>query len=473
MIQFNSIRKYLLINLSLSIGFLAIFLISISNFYFDKKDIQQHLDSIMSISSLALSSSIDNLSPHQLKHFKRELLLNRNLYDKHFEHIQLPHFSAKQYTQNFTLEILNNNGEPLYKSKNYLILPPSIIQHEGFYDLKINHEDWRFFVSKHLKHDIYLIIGEKYINRNALIHKITRDDLFILLLIFPLSALLIWFTVGKSLNPLDLITKEIKKRTPYHLKPVNIDKIPEEIQPLISEINLLLKRLKEGLAREKVFAADAAHELRTPLATIKTLSQTALNQHSLSDATPSLEKIIQNVDRGSHVIQQLMNMSKTMPEALALSDFNDLDLGKLVKETISDVIHFALEKNMDLELEIESGLPKIKGNKIALSILIRNLVDNSIRYSFPDTPIFIHLYKSEQSVVLEVRDQGPGIPKSKQDKVFDRFYRAHEPKYQGSGLGLAIVKQIANLHKAQITLESPYRNKGVIIRVFFPIKFDS
>jgi two-component system sensor histidine kinase QseC len=423
----------------------------------------------MSISSLVLNTSIENLNSNQLAHLQKQYIQNNYFYTKHFEHIKLPHFSAQSYTRNFNIQLLDANGFRLDKSNSYPVLPNTIIQNKGFINLSIDGIKWRFFITKHSKKNMYIVIGEKIKNRDALIHKITRDDLLILLLIFPLSGILIWFTVGRSLSPLNQITKEIKTRNPYHLKHVDLDNIPDEIQPLTSEINLLLNRLKEGLSREKTFAADAAHELRTPLATIKTLAQTTLAQHPNDEILSLLNKIIQNVDRGSHVVHQLMNMSKTMPEALVLSEFNSLDLEKIAKETLSDMIQDALEKNMDIELESSPNVPKIKGNKIALGILIRNLIDNAIRYSFPDTSIFVHIYKSEQNVVLEVRDQGPGIPKSKQDKVFDRFYRAHEPKYQGTGLGLAIVKQIANLHQAQITLESPYRKKGVIIRVFFPL----
>lgn len=465
----KSIRQYISIYLSLSISILSIFLISISNFYFDKKDIQRHLDSIMAISALTVNTTIENLDNEELKDIQKKFNKIYQFYSSHFEHIQLPHFSTKKYARNFNIQILDNSGKRIDFNPQYATLPPSIVQHLGFHDLKIHHQQWRFFVSKHPKLDIFVVFGERIKYRNALIHKITRDDLLISLLIFPISILIIFFVVTKSLSPLKQITKEIKTRNPYHLTPVDIETIPDEIKPLITEINQLLFRLKDALTREQAFAADAAHELRTPLATIKTLSQIALEYHPQEEVNLQLQKIIQNVDRGSHVIQQLMNMSKTMPEALLLSSFESIKLGPLAQETLSQITPYALERRMEVELDVAPKLPKIKGNKVALQILVRNLVDNAIRYSFPNTTIFVNLYSTDKTVVLEVRDQGPGIPKLKQNKVFDRFYRAHEPKYQGSGLGLAIVKQIANLHHAQITLESPYHDKGTIIRIFFPV----
>lgn len=461
----KSIRKYILIYLGFTISFFAILLIGVSNFYLDQKDVQQHLDSVMSITALTFDVTIDkiNLQNRDLIQAQFEDILQN-----HINHIQLPHFQVSNYVKNFDFQLYDMNGKNIISSPISPIIPQNIILDPGFHNVSINDKNWRFFISKHPKMDVMVIVGEPQDIRTLIVRRITRDDLFILLLIFPISALLIWLTVSKSLAPLKQVTKEIKTRDPFHLMPMEVENVPEEVQPLVAEINQLLARLKDGLGREQAFAADAAHELRTPLATIKTLAQTAKDNQSIEQIKPILDKIIHSVDRGSHVVQQLMNMSKTMPEALFLSDFSPLDLAQLTRDTLSNLMPQALEKNMDIELDAAHNLSKILGNKIAIEILIRNLVDNAIRYSFPNTNIYVNLYQNDHQVVFEIRDQGPGIPTSKQDKVFDRFYRAHDPKFQGSGLGLAIVKQIANLHQAQIALESPKTNAGVIIRVFFP-----
>lgn len=466
----RSIRKYLLVYLGFAIGFLSVFLIIISNFYLDQKDIQQHLDSIMTISALTLESTIENLDAKGIKDTQSRFNEVNKILNCHCKHIKLPHFSSENYIKNFNFQILNANGQRMVYSPDGPILPASIIKSPGFHNIKLNHIRWRFFVSKHPKLNIYIILGEKLSYRETLVNQITRDDLLILLLIFPVSAILIWFIVSKSLIPLKQITQELKTRNPFHLTPMAIKNAPEEIEPMIVEMNQLLARLKEGLSREQAFAADAAHELRTPLATIKTLAQTAIENNDIEKIKMVLEKISYNVDRGSHVVQQLMNMSKTMPEALFLSKMEHIHLDVLVRETLSHLTPDALLKHIDIEMDVADKLPTIRGNKIALEILIRNLIDNSIRYTYQNTTIFVNIYPIENNIVLEVRDQGPGIPKDKQEKVFDRFYRAHDPKYQGSGLGLAIVKQIATLHHAQITLETPRTEKGIIIRVFFPIQ---
>ena len=465
----NSIRKYILIYLGFSIGTFASILILISNLYFDQRDIHKHLDSVMTISALTLELTIDKLDKKQIQDTLSKYNRLDELIHSYTEHIQLPHFSTEEYTNSFNFQVLDMDGNPLISSPKGPKLPKDIIDTTGFKNLKINDVFWRFFISKHPNLDIYIVLGEELSYRYKLVTQIARDDLLILLLIFPVSGILIWVTVSKSLTPLKQIVKEIKTRDPFNLTPMKVSNTPKEIHPIIAEINQLLQRLKEGISREQSFAGDAAHELRTPLAIIKTLAQSAIDSEHPMEMNHILNKIIFNVDRGSHVVEQLMNMSKTMPEALQISDFNLIELEYLTRDTLTTLLPHALDKNMDFELEVESGLPQILGNKIALEILIRNLIDNSIRYSYENTCIFVNLYQLQNHVIFEVRDQGPGIPASKQAKVFDRFYRAHDPQYQGSGLGLAIVKQIANLHHAQINLESTRTNTGVIIRVFFPI----
>lgn len=463
--KIKSIRQSMLIYLGLSISVLSMLLIMLSNFYLDKKVISQHLDAIMLISALHFNTSIDKLSHHELKIVQQEF----NQIQSACNFVKLPHFCVEKYIKNFNLQILDAQGQNILNPAQNPKLPANIIHQNGFYNLKLQHQQWRFLIYKHPKLQIYTVLGEKTAFRNQLIQQITRDDFYLLMGIFPISLILIAVIVNKSLRPLQHITGEIKKRNPHHLQPVDISHTPTEIQPLVAEINHLLARLKEAIGRELRFAADAAHELRTPLAIIKTLSQTALEIEDNPEIKTILQKTINNVDRGSHVIQQLMSMSKTTAENPDTNKFTLIDLNKICCETLSNMTTLALKKNMELELESAKPCPKILGNKIALEILVQNLIDNAIRYSYENTCIFVKIYPLETHLVLEIRDQGPGIPKSKQAKVFDRFYRAHPPKFQGSGLGLAIVKQIVNLHQAEINIENTPKGHGLITRIFFSL----
>jgi len=460
----NSIRRYILIYLGLSISTILMLLILISNYYFDRRAISQHLDAIMLISAFHLNASINKLNHAELINLQQTL----NQTQSSCQFIDLPRFCVQKYIQNFNLQILDEQGQNIVNPNQIPKLPKNIIQTTGFHSFNLDHENWQFLIQKHPRLHIYIVLGEKTKFRNQLIQQITQDDFYLLLAILPISLFLITFIVDRSLAPLQQITAEIKKRNPHHLNPVDLKQCPLEINPLIDEINHLLERLKEALGREQNFAADAAHELRTPLSIIKTLSQTGLEMEEKEEIKQILQKIIHNVDRGTHVIQQLMSMSKTTAETVDHNKFVTLDLGQICREILSNMTTLALKKNMDLELEVCKPCPKIQANKIALEILIQNLIDNAIRYSYENTSIFVKVYPLEAQVVLEIRDQGPGIPKSKQAKVFDRFYRAHPPKYQGSGLGLAIVKQIVNLHQAEISIENTPKSHGLITRIFFP-----
>lgn len=466
--RIKSIRKYILIYLGITITFFCSCLIILSNYYLDQKDIQQHLDSLMVISALNFNATLETLDKNEIKEVQKKFDNLHELYEHDFAHIHYTPFSIKQHFKNFNFQILDKDGHRLISSSEQPFFPDNIIHKKGFSNIHLGQTEWRIFISKHPKLNIYIILSEKLEYRSELIKKITIHDLVFLFFIFPITAILIWATVTKSLSPLKQIANEVKRRDPFHLSALNLKQTPEEILPLVNEINQLLQRLKNALSREQAFAADAAHELRTPLAAIKTLSQSALNHQNPEEIYPILQKITQNVDRGSHVVQQLMNMSKTMPEANLVEHFKPIDLSRITRETLATLVQEAFNKNMEIEFECEKQSPPILGSQIAIEIMIRNLVDNAIRYSYKNTKIFVSIFEKNDKLILEICDQGPGIPIDKQNKVFERFFRTHGPKFQGTGLGLAIVKQIASLHKADIHIDNT-NSKGLKIQIRFPI----
>ncbi len=457
----KSIRATLFIYLSISTIVIGILISLTSNYYFNRKDIRQHLDSVLAITGLSLSAAFQKNSIDDIKLIQENL----NQVPELFESIHETHFSTREYQKQYKIQIFDKTGKQIMHSTDAPVFQSPIILKPGFQNI----ETWRIFVTYNQQNDFYIVVSEKFTKRSEIIRKIILKDLSLLLLIIPVIGLLLWSLIYKSLKPLNLVIKQVSQRNPTHLKPLNILNTPQEINPLILEINQLLKRLKEGLSREQQFAGDAAHEIRTPLAIIKTLAQNAMESKSLDEINQNLIKIIHNVDRGSHVIQQLMSMSKTMPEIQKKSSFKTLNLVDLVGHSLAQLVPQALERQIEIEFEADLNCPKIKGNATAIDILIRNLIDNSIRYSYENSHIYVHVYAMQDKVVLEIRDEGPGIPKAKKEKVFERFYRIDNlTPFHGTGLGLAIVKQIANLHQAQISLESPIEGTGVIFRVFFP-----
>lgn len=186
-----------------------------------------------------------------------------------------------------------------------------------------------------------------------------------------------------------------------------------------------------------------------------------------------MQKLIASVNRSTHIVQQLLTMSKLVPEANSLNDIDAVNLVKITREVLAMLAPSAVEKQIELEFEHEENLPEFAGNLTAISILIRNLVDNAIRYCKDAGKVLVQVYQKNDDMVLEVRDNGPGIPSELQSRVFERFFRVLGNKSPGSGLGLAIVRQITDLHGGKVELDSPLEGTGLIVRVYFPLRQDN
>ncbi|MCX7125819.1 MAG: ATP-binding protein, partial [Gammaproteobacteria bacterium] len=235
----------------------------------------------------------------------------------------------------------------------------------------------------------------------------------------------------------------------------------------VGELNSLFGRLQAAFEREKRFTADAAHELKTPLAALSTQTQVALRAKTDDEKKEALLKVLFGVRRSTHVIQQLLTLSRMEPDA-SLTDTTNLNLAKHAADIAAMLAPEAIEKNIELELLSPDSKATIKGSPTAIDILIRNLVDNAIRYSPPDSFVSIDIHEDNKNVTLIVRDNGPGIPEKLRKRVFDRFFRVIGNNTIGSGLGLSIVQQIAKLHHAQIELHTPADGKGIEFKIVFP-----
>ncbi|MDF1683305.1 MAG: ATP-binding protein [Legionellaceae bacterium] len=455
----KSIRKFLLINLLLAIS-LTTLLTAIGNYYLDEKDIQEHLDTLMAVAGLSYATFLgDNLDEASLKPIQAALL--------HIPATDPKHPSLDTMMDRFSFELWSNSGQRLLHSPNAPLLDLDTI-HDGFNSAVINHERWRIFSTLSKPSGSRLILAERYHIRNELARRIAHDDLYIMLLTFPLSGLLIWIIIGRGLLSIDRVAKEVAYRAPTHLEPVSLDAIPEEIKPMVDELNKLFFRLQEGFEREKRFASDAAHELKTPLAAIKTQAQVALNTPILEEKNTAITKLITSVNRSTHIVQQLLTMSRLVPDTPNITGFESVDLIRVTREILAMMTPLAIEKHADLEFQAAKNTPYFQGNTTAICILLRNLIDNAIRYTDEHGLISVRVRPDDGHVMLEVEDNGPGIPKELHTRVFERFFRVLGNKSSGSGLGLAIVKQICELHHARIELCTPQKHSGLIIRIYFP-----
>ncbi|STY18138.1 two-component system, OmpR family, sensor histidine kinase QseC [Legionella quateirensis] len=465
----SSIRKFLLINLLLAIT-ITTTLTAIGNYYLDQKDIQDHLDTLMAISALSYQALLgDDLHQRPLIKIQDALETIPQKIDAYYQKRFLNDEPPENYLDKFNFQVWTNGGKLLLHSSTAPKVPLTS-EIDGFSDKKIADQNWRVFTTYNDKAGIRTVLAERYDTRNELGHRIAQDDLYIMLLTFPLSGLLIWIIIGRGLDSLDKVAEEVANRAPSHLEPVDLQEVPEEIKPVIDELNKLFYRLKEGFEREKRFAADAAHELRTPLAALKAQAQVALNSNDIEEKNQALQKLIASVNRSTHIVQQLLTMSRLVPEATSFHDEDEVNLSKLTREMLAMLAPAAVEKQIELEFESDDNIPKIQGNPTALGILIRNLVDNAIRYCGENGRVIVRLIKQNNELVLEVGDNGPGIPPELQARVFERFFRVLGNKSPGSGLGLAIVQQICELHGGRVVLDSPKTGTGLIVKVYLPLK---
>jgi len=462
----SSIRKFLLTNLLLAIA-VTTTLTAIGNYFLDQKDIQDHLDTLMAVSALSYQALLGDVQNRPLSKIQANL---QRIPDKIKAYYPKPHLyeqAPEYYIDRFKFQVWADDGKLLLHSPN---APSSPLNTHvtGFSDNIVDQLKWRVFSTYNPEARMRTVVAERYDTRNDLGQHIAQDDIYIMLLTFPLSALLIWIIIGRGLKSLDRVAQEVANRAPSHLEQVNIAEVPAEMKPLVDELNKLFFRLKEGFEREKRFAADAAHELRTPLAALKTQAQVALNSNNIEDKNIALQKLIASVNRSTHIVQQLLTISKLVPEAASINDLDEVNMNRVTREILAMLAPAAVEKHIELEFESDENIPSFSGNSTAIGILIRNLVDNSIRYCEPGGQVIVRVYQQLQDVVLEVRDNGPGIPVELQSRVFERFFRVLGNKKPGSGLGLAIVQQICALHNGRLVLETPDNGTGLIVKVYFP-----
>lgn len=445
----KSIKYFLIISLLLSVT-LASAINGLGNYILDEKVVQPYLDSQL----IRMSSLIEilNQSTNTNSQIRNDL-------------INYLHKTQPITGQKFFFEVWRHDGTLLMQSSDKIqSLRNSPI---GFSDKIINHKDWRVYKTNDRHLSAQIIVAEEYNLRRQLADDIARSNAHILLVIYPLFGVLIWFIITLALRSIVRVTNEISHRASTFLEPVQLTEIPSEIKPLVAELNQLFIRLKLAFERNKRFAADAAHELRTPLAALKTHAQVALKTDNDVDRQKALQKVIESVDRSSHVVAQLLTLSK-LGEEETLTDMKPVNLYKLAIEIIAYLAPQALEKNIELELMPNPRSPYVKGNDTALGILIRNLVDNAIRYTPNNGQVTVSILDINNKVILRVTDSGMGIPEELRERVFERFFRVLGTQASGSGLGLAIVSQIAALHYAEIYLETPPNGIGLQFDVAFP-----
>jgi two-component system sensor histidine kinase TctE len=270
-------------------------------------------------------------------------------------------------------------------------------------------------------------------------------------MILPLSLLLVWFGLSRGLAPMKLLQRKIQQRRPDDLSPIDPKEAPEELTPLVAAFNDLLDRQAQTLQAQRRFIADAAHQLKTPLAGLRTQSELAMRETNADELRRTLEHIASSAERSAHTVSQLLALARTenLRHAVAM---DELDLAPLVRTVIADHYSIALEKSIDLGFESDDLPAPITGHPILLREMIGNLIDNAIRYTPAGGIVTARVQTTPADVVLEIEDDGIGIAPADRELVFNRFFRVLGAGADGSGLGLSIVREIVGQHGAAVAI---------------------
>jgi len=342
----------------------------------------------------------------------------------------------------------------------------------GFQEMNFRGYRWRALVIPDAASGLWLLLAERDDLRYKIANRVVIAVLTPILLGLPVLVLIIWWVVSRGLRPISLLAKELESREAGDLKAIELHGLPRELDVLANSANELLRRLEASFQREKRFAADAAHELRTPISAIRVHLQNLVDE--LDEPGYSLQRLGEGVDRLSHLVEQTLVLNRVAPDQY-MANFVLLDLYEIAQQVIADL--YPQVEAQQQEIQLEGASTKLRGDRFGLEMLVLNLVSNAIKYTPASGRIEVGVYRLADRVHLYVMDSGPGIPPGEYQRVFERFYRVggdrHNSGVSGCGLGLSIVQRIVALHGAEIELAPSRFGSGLRVTVVFLLNYDA
>lgn len=374
-----------------------------------------------------------------------------------------------QYQKKIVFQLWDAEGNLLLRSRHAPRTPLTLAT--GFSEgIAGDRATWRYFSQWDEEGDLRAVAGENHDVRQELAGHIASRLLVPAAFGLPLLAAWIWFATRRALAPLDAIASQVEQREPEHLTPLIPRVAPLELRTLLTALNGLLGRVGQALHNERRFTADAAHELRTPLAALRVQATVASQARDQAERDHALGQLTAGARRASHLLDQLLTLARLDPNQGL--ERKPIPLADLAAALCADLAGPALDKDIHLELNTKPDI-RIPGNPALVSVLVRNLVDNAIRYTPVGGRVQVALAAEGDRVALTVSDDGPGIPPDQREQVLQRFHRLAGQDIQGSGLGLSIVARIAELHGARLSLgdglPNPQGSQGLCVRVDFPL----
>lgn len=317
----------------------------------------------------------------------------------------------------------------------------------GFTNVRVDGVAWRVFATRGGENDVLAFVGERVDAREHIVRAALWGTLWPLALALPLLALLAWWAIRRGLAPLRALGDQLARRSANALHALEQADAPAEVAPLIEALNALFARIDAMVHAERRFTADAAHELRTPIAAIRAQAQVALAESDEPTRRHALSATLEGCDRATHLVEQLLTLSRL--EAGAAVTMHPVDLAAIARQVVGELAPRALVKQQDLGLDA-AACCTLAGDETLLAILLRNLVDNALRYAGQGARINVTVRSTPRGARLSVEDSGPGLDARQVQGLGQRFQRDQAHLESGSGLGWSIVRRIADVHRLAI-----------------------
>ncbi len=372
----------------------------------------------------------------------------------------MPHYSLK-----VAFQIWERGGALRLRSASAPAERLSTVE-RGFSDVKVKGKSWRVFSAWDTRRQHLVQVAEERHARDEMAGDIAEHLLAPLAIALPVLGLFLWIAVTRAVRPVKRLGEEVARRASDDLSPLVSGGAPSEVAPLLDNLNRMFSRVAALLESERRFTADAAHELRTPLAAVKAQAQVARASTQDDERQRALDNVIIGCDRAARLVEQLLTLARLEPAELRARR-EPCDLAVVAREVIAVLVPFALAKGVEIELDAPGELP-VSGTPELLRVLVRNLVDNAVRYSPAQSLVRVSLTQQRGGVTFSVLDSGPGVPPEERANLGRRFHRLLGTGEAGSGLGLSIVKRIAELHRARVEFGEGAEGRGLRVAVSFP-----
>lgn len=343
---------------------------------------------------------------------------------------------------------------------------PLTARHTGFDTVQLAGGLWRVVAVHSADHDVTVLLGEEVDSRKAILRALMGSLLKPFAFAFPLLGLALWWSVRRALAPLHGLRVVLEQRAPYATEPLAVQDLPRELQPLVQTLNDLLARIDRMVQGERRFTADAAHELRTPIAAIRAQAQVALGAgDDVVERVHALQTTLAGCDRASHLVDQLLTLARL--EAAPSVPASTVDLGAVVRRVVAELAPFAMARQQDISVHAETPCP-VAANALLLGVLVRNLVDNALRYSPNGARVEVQVHTDAQGSCLQVQDSGPGMTDEAIAHLGERFFRVLGNEQPGSGLGWSIVRRLLDVFGAQVQIGRAQALGGLSVTVHWP-----